>query len=52
MPGQGILTIIIGIILSDFPYKYKIERWIINHPKILKYINKIRVKAKQHPIEI
>ena len=39
IPGQGIITIIIGIILTDFPCKYKIERWIINHTAILKYIN-------------
>jgi len=52
IPGQGIITIIIGIILTDFPDKYKIERWIINHTAILKYINKLRAKAKQSPIEV
>ena len=52
MPGQGILTIAIGIILINFPYKYKIEKWIISHSGILKYINKIRAKAKQRPIEL
>ena len=52
IPGQGIITIIIGIILTDFPGKYKIERWIIHHTAILKYINKLRVKAKQSPIEV
>ena len=38
LPGQGILTIIIGLWLIDFPYKYKIEIWIIKHPMILRYI--------------
>ena len=52
IPGQGIITIIIGIILTDFPYKYKIERWIINRPAILRSINKLRVKAKQSPLKI
>ena len=52
IPGQGIITIIIGIILADFPGKYKIERWIINHPAILRSINKLRAKAKQDPIEV
>ena len=52
IPGQGIITIIIGIILMDFLGKYKIERWIIYHPAILKYINKLRAKAKQSPIEV
>jgi archaellum biogenesis protein FlaJ (TadC family) len=52
IPGQGIITIIIGIILTDFPGKYKIERWIMNHTTILRYINKLRAKAKQSPIEV
>jgi len=52
IPGQGIITIIIGIILVDFPGKYKMERWIINHPAILRSINKLRAKAKKGPIEV
>ena len=51
IPGQGIITIIVGIILIDFPYKYKIEQWIISHPAILRSINQLRTKAKQSPIE-
>ena len=51
IPGQGIITIIVGIILIDFPYKYKIEQWIISHPAILRSINQLRAKAKQSPIE-
>ena len=50
IPGQGIITIIIGIILMDFPYKYNIEQWIISRPAILKAINQLRAKAKQSSI--
>ncbi len=28
LPGQGTLTILIGILLVDFPGKYRLERWI------------------------
>lgn len=52
IPGQGIITIIIGVILTDFPYKYKIERWIIKHPTILKSINQLRKKVKKSPLEL
>ena len=52
IPGQGIITIIIGVILADFPYKYRIEQWIISHPAILRYINELRAQAKQSPIEV
>ncbi len=52
LPGQGILTILVGVLIMDFPYKYKIERWVIKHPFVLKSINQIRAKAKQRPLEI
>lgn len=52
LPGQGLLTIIIGIFMMDFPYKYKIERWIIKQPAILESINTLREKVKQPPLEI
>ena len=50
LPGQGILTILIGLIIMDFPYKYKVETWIIKHPFVLSTINKLRSKAKQPPL--
>ncbi len=52
LPGQGVLTILLGLFITDFPYKYKIETWIIKHPPILRSINKLRTKAKQRPLEI
>jgi hypothetical protein len=45
LPGQGILTIIIGLVLIDFPGKYHVERWIIARPSVLRAINWIRAKA-------
>lgn len=45
LPGQGILTIIIGLVLMEFPGKYRAERWIINRPSVLAAINWIRLKA-------
>ena len=45
LPGQGILTIIIGLLLMEFPGKYHAERWVINRPSVLSAINWIRAKA-------
>lgn len=52
LPGQGILTIIAGLFLMNFPYKYKIEKWIIEYPIVLKSFNKIRQKANKEPFSI
>ncbi len=52
IPGQGILTMIAGIVLMDFPYKYKMMRKIIKNSKVLGFINRLRKKAKQEPLKI
>lgn len=45
LPGQGLLTIIIGVMLVDFPGKYRIERRLVQSPKVLRAINWLREKA-------
>ena len=30
MPGQGLLTIFLGIVLMDFPGKFRLERYLIS----------------------
>jgi hypothetical protein len=47
LPGQGVLTIIIGLVLMEFPGKYHAERWVMNRPSVLTGINWIRVKASE-----
>ncbi|MDQ3667497.1 MAG: hypothetical protein M3410_13140 [Acidobacteriota bacterium] len=42
VPGQGILTILLGVMLLDFPGRRRLEHWIVSRPKILKAINKLR----------
>jgi len=52
LPGQGLLTILFGIALIDFPGKYKLERHLISYPKVLNSINWIRKKANKKPLLI
>ena len=47
LPGQGILTILIGIIISDIPGKRKLERRIISSPVVLATANGIRSRFKR-----
>jgi len=44
VPGQGILTILLGIMLLDFPGRDKLERRIVSQPRVLKNVNKLRHK--------
>ncbi len=49
LPGQGLLTMLLGILFIDFPGKHRLERKLIQHPKILKAINAFREKAGKPP---
>src|SRR5882762_7118445 len=40
VPGQGILTILLGIMLLDFPGKRTLEYKFVSRPPVLKAINK------------
>ena len=42
LPGQGILTVLIGLVISDIPGKRKLERRIIRSPAVLSALNHIR----------
>jgi hypothetical protein len=44
VPGQGILTILLGIIMMDIPGKRPIEAKIIARPAVLSTINGLRAR--------
>jgi amino acid transporter len=52
LPGQGLLTIIIGVMALNFPGKRKLELWMIRLPGVLRAINAMRARAKHPPLEL
>jgi hypothetical protein len=44
VPGQGLLTILLGIMLLDFPGKRRLEYRLISRPAVLRAVNKLRAK--------
>jgi hypothetical protein len=50
-PGQGLLTILIGLLLMNFPGKYRLERWLVLRPGVLKALNWLRRRNGQQPFE-
>jgi len=45
LPGQGLLTILVGVMLIDFPGKFALERRLVRHPRVFRSLNWIRFKA-------
>jgi hypothetical protein len=50
LPGQGILTMIVGLVLSDFPGKFALERRLASNDRILGGINWIRRRSGHRPL--
>jgi hypothetical protein len=42
VPGQGLLTVLLGIMLVDFPGKRQLERKLLERPSVLKTVNSLR----------
>ena len=52
IPGQGILTILLGLSLIDFPGKRRFEIRILNSPRARKLIQWCRQKSGRDPLLI
>jgi len=50
VPGQGILTILLGLIMLDIPGKRPLEAKIIERPTVLAALNRLRAKYDKPPL--
>ena len=50
VPGQGILTILLGLIMLDIPGKRPLEAKIIQQPRVLAAVNDLRSRYGQPPL--
>jgi hypothetical protein len=51
VPGQGMLTIAVGLVLTNFPGKFRLERWIATRRSVWRSINWLRRRAGREPLE-
>ena len=52
LPGQGLLTMLIGIMMLNFPGKRTLELRLIRLPGVLRTINHLRVRAGHGPLQL
>ena len=52
VPGQGLLTVLLGIMLLDFPGRHRLEQKLLSKPSILNSINKLRARFNKKPLEL
>jgi hypothetical protein len=51
-PGQGLLTILAGLLLMNFPGKYRLERWLVQRPGVLRSLNWLRTRRGKTPFRL
>jgi hypothetical protein len=49
-PGQGVITILIGLMLVDYPGKRRFERWLVSRPGVSRFINRLRARYGKPPL--
>jgi hypothetical protein len=50
VPGQGVLTILLGIMLLDFPGKRPLETRIVGRPRVNSAVNALRARFNKPPL--
>ena len=51
LPGQGVLTILIGLTLLDFPGKRRFVRRLLMRPRVFRVINRLRRRFGRPPLK-
>lgn len=50
-PGQGVISILLGLFLMQFPGKHRLELRLIHHNPTFKTLNWLRAKAGKPPLQ-
>lgn len=50
VPGQGLLTILVGLVLLDIPGKRRLELKIVSRPRVVRAINRLRNRFGRPPL--
>lgn len=51
LPGQGLITIMIGLGIMIFPGKFELEKWVVTRKGVLQAVNWIRRKSHHPPLD-
>ncbi|WP_218933822.1 PGPGW domain-containing protein [Rubripirellula lacrimiformis] len=52
LPGQGLITILVGLSLMNFPGKFRVQKYLVSIPTVLRTLNWLRRRFGSPPFEI
>lgn len=50
VPGQGVLTMLVGVMLLDVPGRRRLERWLVARRGVLTALNRLRARFGKPPL--
>jgi hypothetical protein len=51
VPGQGLITLLVGLMIMNYPGKFALERWLMRRPHVFSAVNWLRIRHGQPPLE-
>lgn len=51
LPGQGLLTLVVGLVLTDVPGKRRVIRRVLTRERVLVRVNRLRRRFDRPPLE-
>lgn len=48
-PGPGLVCLVLGIALCEFPGKHRLLKWVVRRPSVFTTLNWLRKKASKPP---
>jgi hypothetical protein len=52
VPGPGILMLVLGVMLLDFPGKRRLEQWLVRRATVLRAMNQLRQRYGKPPLVV
>jgi hypothetical protein len=52
IPGPGILVLVLGVMLLDFPGKRRLEQWLVRRTAVLRAMNRLRQRYGKPPLVV
>ena len=50
LPGQGVITLLAGLMIMNYPGKFALERWLVRRPHVLPALNWLRARYGRPPL--
>ncbi len=50
LPGQGIITLLVGLMLLEFPGKQRLLQRVLGQRQVLRAVNRLRQRAGRGPL--